>query len=263
MEHCNSEDDSRQSHVLRCTRHNRNSMSPILAQSKGLDPKAHASYPHWRNLKKDWIIVEDAHDPIVTKELWDSAHSVSKRSSPHITNQHSHRSPYLLTGIINCSSCGFAFQGWSGRAKGISYLRYIDGGWKNKRVCTYLAIPKDRLESFAINSVRDTLADTTTVSKIEEKLQLLLHREPHDRKNALQSFEQAIDENRRKQQNLIEVLELRKAGSDPKAVLDRLEELENEKQELETRILSLQTQKAADSHFLDSSREIANFILNF
>lgn len=101
------------------------------------------------------------------------------------------------------------------------------------------------------------------MSKIEEKLQLLLHREPHDRKNALQSFEQAIDENRRKQQNLIEVLELRKAGSDPKAVLDRLEELENEKQELETRILSLQTQKAADSHFLDSSREIANFILNF
>ncbi len=32
---------------------------------------------------------------------------------------------------------------------------------------------------------------------------------------------------------------------------------------MDTRILSVQTQKAADSYFLDSSREIANFILNF
>jgi hypothetical protein len=72
-----------------------------------------------------------------------------------------------------------------------------------------------------------------------------------------------MEDNRHTQHNLIEVLELRKAGSDPKAVLNRLEELEKEKQELETRILSLQTQKAADSHFLDSSHEVANFILNF
>ena len=49
--------------------YNRNSMSPILAQSSGKDPKAHASYPHWRNRKEEWIIVENAHDPIVTKEL--------------------------------------------------------------------------------------------------------------------------------------------------------------------------------------------------
>ena len=46
-------------------------------------------------------------------------------------------------------------------------------------------------------------------------------------------------------------------------MLYRLEELEREKQEFETRILLVQTQKAADSHFLDSSHEIANFILNF
>ena len=243
--------------------YNRNSMSPILAQANGMDPKAHASYPHWRNGKEDWIFVENAHDPIVTKELWDRAHSVLQRLSPRVTNQHSHHSPYLLTGLISCSSCGFAFQGWSGRAKGISYLRYIDGGWKSKRVCTYLAIPKERLENFAINAVRETLAETTTSRKIEEKLQHLLHREPHDRQNALQSIEQAIEDNRRKQQNLIEVLELRKTGANPKAVLERLEELEREKQELEARILSLQTQKAADSRFLDSSREIADFILNF
>jgi hypothetical protein len=37
----------------------------------------------------------------------------------------------------------------------------------------------------------------------------------------------------------------------------------NEKKEVEVRILSLQTQKASDSHFFHSSHEILNFILNF
>lgn len=243
--------------------YNKNSMSSIVAQSIGRDPKNQASYPHWRNRKEDWVIVEDAHEPLVAKDLWIKVNDFKKPRGRTSRNQHDYRSPYLLTGVMCCASCGFAFQGWSGTSKGIPYLRYIDGGWKNKRVCTYLAIPKDRVELFAIDSVRETLTDPSTVKRIEERLQLLLHREPLKRQNEVEVVQRALEENRQKQRNIVEVMEQRPAGFNPKTLFDRLEELEKQRQELETRLLAVETQEAADSIFLDSSRSVASFVLGF
>lgn len=243
--------------------YNRASMSSIQAQLKGRDPKKDIKYPNWRNRKEDWIIAQDAHESIVTKELWLKANSIGGRQSAQRSNQYIYRSPYLLTGLISCSACGFAFQGWSGKAKGISYLRYIDGGWKNKRVCTFLAIPKERLEQFAVSAVQDTLADPLTVKRIEHHLQLLLDREPEQRQSGIEALERAIDENKLKQRNLIEVLELRKGGSNLQTILERLEDLERQNREIEARLAALRAEKIADSHCIDSAQEVANFILNF
>lgn len=243
--------------------YNKNSMSSIVAQATGRDPKNHASFPHWKNRKEEWIVVEDAHEAIVTKDIWEKANSFQKPPHARTRNQHIYRSPYLLTGLMNCSSCGFAFQGWSGRSKGISYLRYIDGGWKNKRVCSFLAIPKERVENFAIDSVRETLADPSAIKLLEERLQLLLHREPIQRQNAVDAVQRALEENRLKQRNLIEIMEQRPTGFNPKSVFDRLDELERQRQELEGRLLIVETQKAADLDFMDNSRAVARFVLGF
>ncbi len=148
-------------------------MSSIQAQQKGRDQKKHAKYPHWRNFDTDWVIVENAHEAIVTKNLWERANSVNKHKEISRKNQYVYESPYLLSGLIICSRCGFAFQGWSCQSKGIPYLKYIDGGWKDKRICSFIGIPKEKLEQFAIKSVKETLADPTTVKKIEHNLQLL------------------------------------------------------------------------------------------
>ena len=243
--------------------YNKNSMSSIVAQSIGRDPKSHASYPHWKNRKESWIIVEDAHEAIVPKELWTKVNDFKRAPQTRSRNQYVYRSPYLLTGLMNCSACGFAFQGWSGASKGISYSRYIDGGWKNKRVCTYLAIPKERVEHFAVDAVRETLADSATIKLIEERLQLLFHREPLKRKNEVELVQNALEENRQKQRNIVEAMEQRPTGFNPRSLFQRLEELERQKQNLEIRLLTIESQEAADSNFVDSSRAAASFVLGF
>lgn len=243
--------------------YNKNSMSSIQAQSKGRDPKKHARYPHWKNGKDEWVIAEDAHEPVITKDLWMKANAVSERRSPRRSNQHTYHSPYLLTGLMSCSSCGFAFQGSSSTAKGKPYLRYIDGGWKNKRVCTFLSVPKDRVEQFAVQAVKETLAEPSTVRGIERHLQLLYNNEPQHRQQEIDNLHRSIADNTLKRKNLIEALELRKVGSNPTTILERLEELEREGKELEHNLTTLKSEQIADSRYHDSAHSVANFILNF
>ncbi len=127
--------------------YNRNSMSKIQAKQKGREQKLGVSFPHWRNQPEEWNVVENAHDGIISKELWTKANTNTRVHNNIKRNGHSYRSQYLLTGLIRCSHCGFAFQGWSGAVKGQRYYKYIDGGWQNKRVCSFfLAFLSNRLK---------------------------------------------------------------------------------------------------------------------
>ena len=92
---------------------------------------------------------------------------------------------------------------------------------------------------------------------------LLFHREPQKRKTEVETVQHALEENRQKQRNIIEVMEQRPSGFNPKSLFERLEELEKQRQELEIRLLTIETQKASDSNFLDSSRAVASFVLGF
>jgi hypothetical protein len=114
-------------------------------------------------------VTEDAHPMIMSKEFWDRANAIG-RGKKDLRHKPKFRSRYLLTGLIHCSKCGFAFQGWSGKAHGKEYLRYIDGGWQTKRVCEFLSIPRDYLEEFALSAVKETLTDSYVMSRIEEHL---------------------------------------------------------------------------------------------
>ncbi|MGB2867267.1 MAG: recombinase family protein [Bacteroidota bacterium] len=243
--------------------YNRNSMSSIQAQSKGRDLKKHTSYPHWTNHPNEWTIVENAHEALVTKELWEKANSLNHTRTASTPNRHSYKSPYLLTGLIKCSSCGFAFQGWSGSAKGISYSKYIDGGWKNKRVCTFLAIPKEKLERFAIQAVKDTLADPLTLDNIEHHLQLMFHAEPKQKELEIESIERAIEENQLRRRNLMEIMELRKDGASLSTLIDRLEQLEGEKKYLEGRLYEATKITENEDLSADTAQAVASYLLNF
>lgn len=55
--------------------------------------------------KEEWIIVENAHDPIVTKETWDSAQE-SLKTWHKTTKPASSEYKHWLGGLLRCSSCG-------------------------------------------------------------------------------------------------------------------------------------------------------------
>lgn len=240
--------------------YNRNSMSKIIAQRRARNMKHKFRYPHWRNDPSEWNIVEGAHEAIVSKDLWDKANMVNRRDRKTTTNQHCYRSKYLLSGLMRCSRCGFAFQGWSGKTNGKWYLRYIDGGWKNKGVCSHLALDKLTLENFAIQAIKEALSDPTLVQAIEAELCTLLENDPSDRQTEVERIKKQLVENEDKIRHLTEAIE---KGSVHDSIFSRLGELEDEKKALELHLskLTTVTKQRIDPHLI--SKEVARFILEF
>lgn len=57
-----------------------------------------------KNPKQDWIVTEGCHEPIITQELWDSAHKVmDAKHRPSKTGE-----VQMFAGLLYCSDCGHA-----------------------------------------------------------------------------------------------------------------------------------------------------------
>ncbi len=85
--------------------------------------------------------------------------------------------PYLLSGLVYCSRCGFAFQGQSTRIGGRKYYRYICGGYNAKRVCDWTAVGRDALEEFVVEAVQGVLSRNGVAKKVERELEAVLDAE--------------------------------------------------------------------------------------
>jgi len=237
--------------------YNRNSMSKIQASKRGKDLKSFVSYPHWRNNPTEWIIVAEAHPPIITHELWLKANSNSRRVDQSRArvggdtlctpkNGHVLRSPYLLTGLIRCSKCGFNFQGWSGVADGKRYYKYIDGGWQNKRVCEFVGISKAKLEDFTLNAVKEVISDQETIRDVEEQLYALLRSGTKSNDHERNALRGKVADLRARIGKYLSLFEEGPAGgkNTSESILDRLQELESEKKSAEESLVKLEAAEA-------------------
>ena len=175
-------------------------------------------------------------------------------------NRVRHRSPYLLTGLIRCSRCGFAFQGWSGKIGGKRYWKYIDGGNKNKGVCSHLSIRKDILEDYAIRAVKETISDPLLIKNIELHLKRLLAPKARDNRSELERLNRLIRENEDKIQKLIGAIE-QCGGSE--TLLSRLGELEKDQKDLKTRLGGGQVEPAHSIDIGEVKRLVERFVQNF
>ncbi len=129
------------------------------------------------NQKEDWIVVRDAHPPLISRRLFEQArqrlesHPKSIEQRQRISKLNTHgktwngqRSRFILSGLMKCSLCGCRYQGVT-RAKGkkrldgtrVKTFYYGCGGYitKGKSVCEMNAIPQKILESKVIDTVLD------------------------------------------------------------------------------------------------------------
>lgn len=239
--------------------YNRNSSSKIIAKRRGRDSKENRRAPVWRNDAAEWVIVPDAHLPIVPKELWDRANIVKKREMRR-RNVQTYFSRYLLTGLVKCSRCGFAFQGWSGSVRGKKYYRYIDGGWQSKRVCEFTSIPQDQIEAFALAAVRETLGDPDMPMKLDALLRGLHARRDNSLSGDRGLVSNEIEIVNQKIRNLLDLVEVGTSGG--VAIRTRLAELEREKATLTTSLRELDL--PFDSGFSgELTGQVREFIDNF
>ena len=119
------------------------------------------------NRPDDWVVVKVAHPALISRTLFQAAQS--KRQSRKLDpSQHSYRtghgarSPFLLTGLIQCQRCGHTWQGYTthkGRKRNdgtaVKTLGYACGGYvtKGASCCQRLVLPKDESEEWVFAQI--------------------------------------------------------------------------------------------------------------
>ncbi len=125
-----------------------------------------------QNGEEDWVVIEDTHPPLVSEAVFERAQRLRKSrerrnaGTAHPTGR-GKNSPYLLTGLIRCASCGHKFQAYTvtkakSRKDG-SRVRthyYACGGYVSKgtSVCKRVLFRQEDLDTYVFDEVEKRLA---------------------------------------------------------------------------------------------------------
>ena len=208
-------------------------------------PQSHLAGPDkevWFNPKEEWVITENAHPAIVSKETFEMANQ--DRKDYKRKNRYFYSSPYLLSGLVVCSYCGFNFQGQNHSQKKMRH--YEDSGYisKGKSVCTSYKINAVKLEAFVIKAIRTKILNSDLPKRLEEMLDGNIKHRSFERLENVEQLEKALSDNKTRMERLFTLYE---TGTAIEQIADRIKGLEKEKkafeQELEKAKLSNMSRK--------------------
>jgi DNA invertase Pin-like site-specific DNA recombinase len=140
-------------------RHTMGSLFGLDGQGK-LRPKRTKG---WRkNDERDWIISENVHEPLVSREIFDAAQrAIAKRRAEHGKARPTKRT--LLASLLTCKRCGHGFttirdRRWPGPT-GEGYRSYTCSGYHRygKSVCGVVNLPGPALDKFVLETIKRLL----------------------------------------------------------------------------------------------------------
>jgi len=217
-------------------------------------PQSHLSGPTkdlWINPTDNWVVVEDAHPAIVSKETFDLA---NRRSREYVRNRHTSESVYLLTSLIKCGHCHFNFQGQNYGKKKVRY--YVCGGYINKgnSVCSDFKINKNEIEGFVVREIRKRILGSDLLGRLEEEMKNRLQVASLDRLDTVESFERQLTDVNIRIQRLLTLAE-NSVGLEGD-IVEKLKVLGKEKKQIEKRLSELQMAKLSPQTVVDARAQV-------
>jgi len=212
------------------------------------------------NSKEDWIVVRDAHPPLIGRRLFEQVRkrleshpkSIEQRQRVSKLDTHSktwngQRSRFILSGLVKCSLCSNRYQGVT-RSKGkrrldgtrVKTYYYGCGGYitKGKKVCQMNPIPQRILENKVIDTVLDfykPYLDKSGRKKLAEAVKMQVNFEGEELIAARKRTETELEKIGKVIDNLLDNI----TPTNREYVDKRLSELKQQKQQLETRLEEL------------------------
>lgn len=132
----------------------------------------------WKD-RSEWIITENAHPSIITKDLFDRCQELAKKrhnggGQVHNPFQIKPHSPFWLRGIMYCDRCGSKMVGNSSSThkKNGGQKYYICGGYQRhgKDFCSYVGWRKERVEEIVSMKLRNALLRLSLDDHFEEEI---------------------------------------------------------------------------------------------
>lgn len=176
------------------------------------------------------VVIEGGVPAIVDKELFYEVQEILKKNKAAPARARS-QVEYLLTTKIFCGMCGSNMVGESGTGRSRTYYYYKCVKQKREKACSKKPVSKDWIEDLVINeTIRRVLVDEV-IEMIADRVVELQERENDN--SALKALEERLKEVKKSIANIIHAIE---QGAFYESTQKRLQELEEERQDLEVRI---------------------------
>ena len=208
------------------------------------------------NDPKDWLVCENAHEPLIDPATFERAQHVMKerrdraRATGFLTGK-AKRSPYLLSGLMKCGACGGSMHGrttWKGKRRkdgtrvGTRY--YVCGAaiTKGKSVCQPIQFAQEPLDELMMDLVGKRMAAflgakgrASLLTLVEQQLAT---QETRDVQPEMRTLRARLDELATK---IDSVIDLAAAAPENRDLLtDRLGRLNREKRDIERHLAELE-----------------------
>ena len=131
------------------------------------------------NLESQWLVVENTHIPIISKEDFDKVQELMQKKRKNIGAEYIDRSKISkapLAGLMYCTNCGSLYTLTSGISSSGKKIEYYQCGSKRhgKIVCKRHNIPALLIEKFVLFRIREILTSDMYKQRFEEQLRIRL-----------------------------------------------------------------------------------------
>ena len=154
--------------------------------------------------ESEWIIVEDNHEPIISKEMFMKRKQMGKESIGERFQSNAHKTQWLLAKMIRCGECGKAYVGvrrkrvaWNGSKKSHYFLnRYVCSGHINQgqTVCKSFYIDQDYLERSVVTLIKNEIARPMRLKLIENAIKARLKKLQNARNDTEKAYQEKLEE---------------------------------------------------------------------
>ena len=204
------------------------------------------------------VRVEDAHPAIVSKRDFQKARRLLGSRAPKKVNPRRASSPYLLSGIAKCETCGKAMT--AAEAKSGKYTYYICHSLlkRGKGTCETPRLNAKKFEKIIVDEIR---ANILTESNIRDLVKLLdeeMDGVARDQRHMLESIDGELEEVK-KQLGRVWHFIARSDSVDVAEASDLIVELRERKEKLEIATEEARALLKERRQFLDSADTIAAF----
>lgn len=120
----------------------------------------------------DWIVIENAHEPIISKMDFDVVQILMSRDTKAIVGQ---SESYMYAGILYCGDCGSSMVRRKEFYRGQEYITYICSNYNrnSKDACSRHCIREDILEEIVLGELQGYINSMCDCEKVLEHLDRL------------------------------------------------------------------------------------------
>ena len=225
-----------------------------------LDHEAYTGTLVWGAKAKDGappVRVEDAHPAIVSKRDFQKARKLLASRAPKKMNPRRASSPYLLSGLVKCETCGKAMT--AAEAKSGRYTYYICHSLlkRGKGTCETPRLNAKSFEKLIVSEIRENVLTESNIRDLVKLLDEEMDGVAREQRDRLETIEEELEDVKKRLGRIWQVIET--TDIEMADASERIREHRERKEKLEIAAGEARALLSDRRQFLDSADTIAAF----